>query len=72
MVWKRGGSGSGAGYGSEINNFGSGFSNWKSGILDPDPDLDPGSGSFGELGMVKKMVNFGSYEDTNGMKSWTF
>ena len=38
-------------------------------ISDPDPQIENqkfGSGSFGELEMVKKeMVNFGSYKDTN-------
>jgi len=40
--------------GSEINNFGSGSSNWKSRISDPDPR----SGSFCELVMVKKSFQF--------------
>ena len=43
-MWKREGSGSGAvsgaGSGSEINDFGSGSSNWKLGILDPDPSVN--------------------------------
>jgi len=49
--------------GSEINNFGSGSSNWKSEISDPDPSVT----RDGE----KKVVNFGYNEDTNGLKSWT-
>jgi len=50
--------------GSEINNFGSGSSNWKSGIS----DMDRSVAWDGE----KIIVNFGYYEDTNGLKSWTF
>ena len=50
--------------GSEINNFGSGSSNRKSGISDPDPSVT----RDGE----KRIVNFGDYEDTNGSKSLTF
>jgi len=52
--------------GSEIKNFGSGSSKWKSGISDPDPD--PSVTRDGE----KKVDNFGYYKDKNGLKSLTF
>jgi hypothetical protein len=41
-------------------------------FLDPDPQTENqefGSGSFCSQEMVKKGVNFGKYEDTNGIKS---
>jgi len=54
--------------GSDNNNFGSGLSNSKLGISDPDP------GSFCKLEMVRKRFSslFNRYEDTKRLRSSTF